>query len=158
MAPSQPSQPADEVIATTFNVFCGPHTAMDEVHFEKFCRSSGRVHKRSSSTAAKDIFVSVVENSAIGMNLSEFKTALSILVEGDTKLGTPKRRPARNISRTWRWRPEFLSEVQESGTEDNSKNVGMQSEGLSKHPKCSSPATRTLRWRPADFDDMISVC
>lgn len=65
-----------EVIEHTFDVFCGQCATMDVAGFVKFCASS----KRVSEADANIIFFAVVRNVNQGMNFSEFKDALSLLL------------------------------------------------------------------------------
>jgi len=66
-----------EIIEDTFNVFCGEQQTMDVVGFAAFCECS----KRVLAADAKIIFSAVVQDMHTGMELSEFKDALSLLVD-----------------------------------------------------------------------------
>jgi len=65
-----------EIIEQTFNVFCNHCVSMDIVSFVKFCGSCKRVCESDASA----IFFAVVRNVHDGMDLDEFKDALSLLV------------------------------------------------------------------------------
>lgn len=65
-----------EIIEQTFVVFCDHCVSMDIVSFVKFCGSCKRVCESDASA----IFFAVVRNVHNGMDLDEFKDALSLLV------------------------------------------------------------------------------
>lgn len=139
-----------EIIAQTFDVFCGPEQTMDTLGFAKFCESS----KRVVASDANIIFSAVVHDAHYGMDLTEFKAALGLLVNIKKAGGCPDResssecfevaavdeviKPARQISMGRR-----------SSLENHSQNttVGLKT-------KLKDPSS--FRWSPLDIVDPIN--
>lgn len=139
-----------EIIEQTFNVFCGPQRTMDEVGFAKFCESS----KRVLAADADAIFSAVVQNVHNGMELSEFKDALTLLVDfGNRSQNRPgtERKPL--SEKNFMASPKAVKPVRKSSS-------GPRRSTAQKHKRpqqCDAKldARPTFRWSPLDIGDSI---
>jgi len=153
-----------EIIEQTFNVFCGPQQTMDKVGFAKFCESS----KRALVSDADVIFFTVVNNAHNGMELSEFKAALGLLVNAGKVARSCTDRKSVSESKEVRKPVRQRSTARKSSLENHSKNKRVD---ISLKSKTSSPfrwspldishpstrgqesPSRTIRWCPADLEE-----
>jgi len=145
-----------EIIEQTFNVFCGPQQIMDKTGFAKFCESS----KKVAASDAMIIFSAVVQNVHSGMDLSEFKAALGVLVnfgkeisakrgQGLTSAPRADRRPS--LSECFE-APEVIKPARQESTRRKSLENHGQNTTVGLKPKTSS----TFRWSPLDIVDNIT--
>jgi hypothetical protein len=146
---------AQGIIEKTFNVFCGHEPAMDQVRFAEFCESS----KRIPATGAHLIFTAVVRDREKGMELDEFKQALTLLLEpgcsshrkqAESKDGKRPRDhiqaacPEAESSPTFCWNSaEFRNCIYE---EEEESCLTKQSRAAGKKK------TRTIRWSPVPLE------
>jgi len=155
----QPTRPK-EIIEQTFNVFCGPQQTMDQVGFAKFCESS----KRALVSDADVVYNTVVDNVHIGMELSEFKAALGLLVNADKSRSPRTDRKSnillgadrKSVSECYEVRKPCELQVRKpvrqrstarkSSSENHSKNKRVD---ISLKSKTSS----TFRWSPLAISD-----
>lgn len=134
----------------TFNVFCGPQRTMDEVGFAKFCESS----KRGLASDADAIFSAVVQNAHNGMELSEFKAALTLLVDfgnrGQNHPGTERKPLSEN---NFRASPRAVKPARKISV--GPRRSTAQKHKRPQHCDAKSEARSTFRWSPLDIGDSI---
>jgi hypothetical protein len=139
-----------EIIERTFDVFCGLQQTMDIVGFAKFCASS----KRVLASEADDIFSAVVQNAHRGMELSEFKDALTLLVDVGSKVQSHPGTERKPLSeRNHRASPKAVKPARKS-LAGQRKSTGQKPEG-SHHCDAKSEARPIFRWSPLDIGDSI---
>lgn len=139
-----------EIIEQTFNVFCGSHMTMDMVAFAKFCESS----KRVPTSDANLIFSAAVRNVHLGMELSDFKVALGLLVNF-VKSGTMQRLGSETSSLLQNGDFEVIKPRRPSSTgkcRSSSENHSNNTPMVKKSQKNPS----SFRWSPLDVVDTCS--
>lgn len=146
-----------EIIEHTFNVFCGAQKTMDEVGFAKFCESS----KRVLASDARNIFCAVVQNVHNGMDLSEFKDALTLLVKfgknSANQQGMDRKASSDNQSPKAVKPAGRRSTVRRSTLQSRRNRIESDSSNSSdKDSSTSSESPSTFRWSPLDIGDSIN--
>jgi hypothetical protein len=172
----RPQLQPKEIIEHTFRVFCGQQQTMDEVGFARFCESC----KNVSANDASIVFATVVHNANNkGMNLTEFKAALALLVsfgkqsgEENSSIETPAKTPTRSVNATKASRPGQILSPRGVLCERNRKESETDFEKPASTFRWPPPAvsetevsvprrakplarrgSRTIRWCPAEMEE-----
>jgi len=154
-------QPKD-IIEETFNVFCGQEQSMDEDRFAKFCEST----KHVLAADARAIFSIVVTHGNQGMDLSDFKVALGLLVNF-SKQGRPQppskapQVPKHKAKTCGLQQPREDRRGSRSASFSWSALVDKSKDTEEKPPHAPMPVarplarhmSRTIRWCPVELDD-----